>query len=120
MHACATGGELLQEALPTAQVFKAFNTIGTPLMLQPDALGHPISMMFAGPAGPGREQVAELIADVGFEPVYVGPIRYARNLEVREHVAEHGTLESLQSCSHTFATVADERQSNRGVRFHSS
>jgi predicted dinucleotide-binding enzyme len=51
-------------------------------MKQPDALGRPISMMFAGPAGQGRDQVAELISDVGFEPVYVGPIRYARNLEV--------------------------------------
>lgn len=25
----------------------------------------------------------ELIADTGFEPTYLGPIRYARNLEVR-------------------------------------
>jgi predicted dinucleotide-binding enzyme len=74
---------MLQEALPSAHVFKAFNTIGTPLMQQPDALGKPISMMFAGKDnGPARDQVAALIADVGFDPVYVGPIRYARNLEV--------------------------------------
>lgn len=103
MLACTAGGELLQAALPTAHVFKAFNSIGTPLMQQPDALGQPISMMFAGPAGPGREQVADVISDVGFEPVYVGPIRYARNLEVgsyaclllRDAQLQHGRSKNL-------------------------
>lgn len=40
--------------------------------------------MFAGPADEQpKAMVAALIADAGFEPVYIGPIRYARNLEVR-------------------------------------
>lgn len=39
-------------------------------------------MLYAG--GPERkEEAAEFIKAVGWEPMYVGPIRYARNLEVR-------------------------------------
>ena len=41
-----------------------------------------LTMLYAG--GPeGKDQVEEFIAAVGFVPVFVGPIRYARNLEVR-------------------------------------
>eukprot|EP00878_Enallax_costatus_P013208 GHUV01013806.1.p1 GENE.GHUV01013806.1~~GHUV01013806.1.p1 ORF type:complete len:170 (+),score=44.95 GHUV01013806.1:1605-2114(+) len=76
-----SGGELLHAALPNSQVYKAFNTIGDNILGQPDAIGTPISMMFAGPDGSGKDAVSNLIADVGFEPCYVGPIRYARNLE---------------------------------------
>jgi hypothetical protein len=54
LRTCSAGGELLQEGLPDAQVYKAFNTIGTSLMKQPDALGRPISMMF-GRAGRARQ-----------------------------------------------------------------
>jgi predicted dinucleotide-binding enzyme len=39
--------------------------------------------MFAGPAdAQPRRTVEGLISDIGFQPVYLGPIRYARNLEV--------------------------------------
>jgi hypothetical protein len=38
----------MQAGLPGAKVYKAFNTVGTSLMLQPDVLGQPISLMFAG------------------------------------------------------------------------
>lgn len=44
----------------------------------------PVCRLFAGPAhAQPRGVVEELIADTGFEPTYFGPIRYARNLEVR-------------------------------------
>ncbi|WIA20789.1 hypothetical protein OEZ85_005149 [Tetradesmus obliquus] len=98
----SSGGELLQAALPTAHVFKAFNSMWTPLMQQPDALGQPISMMFAGPAGPGREQVADVISDVGFEPVYVGPIRYARNLEALAELWIHLAVPSAGFTQESF------------------
>lgn len=39
--------------------------------------------MFAGPADAApKALVEELIQDTGFVPTYLGPIRYARNLEV--------------------------------------
>ncbi|KAI8473334.1 MAG: hypothetical protein J3K34DRAFT_411055 [Monoraphidium minutum] len=87
----ASAGEMLQEALPSAYVFKAFNTIGFEHMAAPrgDAVfggaavaaeRGPITMLFAG-APERKDAVAEVITDVGFDPRYVGPIRYARNLE---------------------------------------
>lgn len=78
-----SGGEVFSEALPGSHVFKAFNTIGDNQMEHGDGSaisGQQLTMMFAG--GPeGKDKVEELIGAVGFKPVFVGPIRYARNLE---------------------------------------
>lgn len=54
-------------------------------MARPDGAlvtGQHLSLMFAGPAE-RQAQAAELIEAVGFEPQWVGHVRYARNLEVR-------------------------------------
>lgn len=78
-----SGGEVLADALPNAFVFKAFNTVGAGLMLVPDGstvTGEQLTMLFAGPKEK-EAKAAAVIAGVGFKPVYVGPIRYARNLE---------------------------------------
>ncbi|GLI68955.1 hypothetical protein VaNZ11_013482 [Volvox africanus] len=78
-----SAGEVLSEALPDTAVYKAFNTIGANQMERADGsgiTGQQLTMMFAG--GPDqKELVEEVIAATGFIPVYVGPIRYARNLE---------------------------------------
>lgn len=98
-----SGGEELQRALPGTIVYKGFNTIGLEHMyhsegdlIQP---GTRLTMMYAG--GPGKQEVAEqVVRDVGFAPVYIGPIRYARNLEVRQVVtAGCKTLDDVQSLS---------------------
>ena len=80
------GGEALQAALPDTHVFKAFNTIGHDHFEHGDgaliAPGQQLTMLYAG--GPAGQDVVEAaIADIGFKPEHVGPIRYARNLEVR-------------------------------------
>jgi hypothetical protein len=68
--------------------------------------------LFAGsPAAEPRAVVEELIVDSGFVPRYVGPIRYARNLEVcdclccmmcfQQHVAAcstGGTWQAMVTC----------------------
>lgn len=98
------GGELLQAGLPQGtRVFKAFNTLGTSVMAAPDALGQRISMLFAGPPddAAGREAVGALITDAGFAPEFVGPLRYARNLEVRWLDA---LLVEMQRCGHRGVT----------------
>ncbi|KXZ42074.1 hypothetical protein GPECTOR_210g417 [Gonium pectorale] len=74
---------MLAEALPDSHVFKAFNTVGFYHMAKPDGSaisGEQLTMLFAGgPAGRGAAE--EVVAAAGFKPAYVGPIRYARNLE---------------------------------------
>jgi hypothetical protein len=79
---CA-GGEVLAEALPDTYVFKAFNSVGSEMLGDAERLmGEPITMLYAGPEEK-KEVAAGVIEQVGFVPSYVGPIRYARNLEVR-------------------------------------
>lgn len=78
-----SGGEVLQEALPDTYVFKAFNTLGVDLMDKADGStlgGTQLTLLFAG-AGEKVDTAASIISDVGFKPEYVGPIRYAKNLE---------------------------------------
>lgn len=71
---------MLQQALPGTYVYKAFNTIGLEHLAQPSIDGTKLTMLIAG--APEKRDVAEaIVRDVGFQPVYVGPIRYARNLE---------------------------------------
>lgn len=73
-----SGGEVLAAALPTAKVYKSFNTVGVEHMKY--ALGK--DMLIAGDADAESRKIVEgVVASVGFKPFYVGPIRYARNLE---------------------------------------
>lgn len=77
-----SGGELLAAGIPSAHVYKAFNTIGTTVMEAVEDMGYPVQLMYAGPSdAEPKALVDELIRDTGFEPTYLGPIRYARNLE---------------------------------------
>lgn len=46
--AVVPGGELLQAGLPNCAVYKAFNTVGDNLLADPDRLGTPVTMFFAG------------------------------------------------------------------------
>ena len=68
-----SGGEYIQSLLPNTKVYKAFNTLGVEHMS--DGTGK--DMMYAGP----DKDIAPIVAAVGYRPIYVGPIRYARNLE---------------------------------------
>ncbi len=58
----------------------AFNTIGVELLGNPQINGQKLTMLYAGPDDQ-QELVGQVVAGVGFIPEYVGPIRYARNLE---------------------------------------
>ncbi|PNW73429.1 hypothetical protein CHLRE_14g631600v5 [Chlamydomonas reinhardtii] len=78
-------GEVLAAELPDTVVYKAFNTVPVEIMAAADGssipeVGGPLTLLYAG--GPERHELAEeVIRAVGFVPVRVGPIRYARNLE---------------------------------------
>ncbi|CAI5490175.1 unnamed protein product [Closterium sp. Naga37s-1] len=81
-HRSTSGGEELKKALPNAHVYKAFNTVGAELMVTPTLGGKPVAMLFAGSEdAAAKETATKVISAVGFRPEYVGPLRYARNLE---------------------------------------
>jgi predicted dinucleotide-binding enzyme len=77
--------------LPSVFVnLQAFNTLGVEHMA--DAAGK--DMLFCGPDNE-KSVVAEVISAVGFKPFYVGPIRYARNLEAMAELWIHCAIPPL-------------------------
>ena len=87
-----SSGEKLQQFLPTAKVYKSFNTVGLEHMKE--ALGK--DMLIAGDPDPSYRRIAEeVVKGVGFKPFYVGPIRYARNLEAMAELWIHMAIPGL-------------------------
>ena len=82
-----SGGEYIQSLLPNTKVYKAFNTLGVEHMA--DGTGK--DMMYAGP----DKDIAPIVASVGYRPIYVGPIRYARNLEAIAELWIHCAIPPL-------------------------
>jgi 8-hydroxy-5-deazaflavin:NADPH oxidoreductase len=83
-----SAGEYIQSVLPNTKVYKAFNTLGVEHMV--DGTGK--DMMYAGP----DKDIAPIVASVGFRPIYVGPLRYARNLEAIAELWIHCAIPPLQ------------------------
>lgn len=86
-----SGGEVLQNYLgESAKVYKAFNICGVEQMAA--AAGK--DMFFCGPDN-DKALAAEVVAAVGFNPIYVGAIRYARNLEAMAELWIHCAIPPL-------------------------
>lgn len=73
--------EELAKRLPGAHVFKSFNAQGAENLAAPHDASGPAANFFCGDDAAGREAVRQLVADVGFEPVFAGPLSNARLLE---------------------------------------
>jgi len=76
-----SNAERIQAAAPGARVVKALNTLGAETMRDPSLAGHPVSVPIAGDDPEAKNVVAALVTEIGFEPVDVGPLRYAHVLE---------------------------------------
>jgi 8-hydroxy-5-deazaflavin:NADPH oxidoreductase len=64
-----------QELLPvvsTAQLYRAFNSLGWDVLANPVLGGVQADLFFCGPDGRGREAVENLISDAGLRPIWVG------------------------------------------------
>ena len=64
--------DLIAGAAPSAQVFRAFSTLGWENFADPVIGGVQADLFYAGPEGAADAVVAALIADVGLRPVRVG------------------------------------------------
>ncbi len=72
-----SGGEKLQELVPSAMVVKCFNTTGFGNMAKPDG-----SMMFAcGNDNQATDTVTDLAAAIGFDAINIGGLSRSRLLE---------------------------------------
>ena len=76
-----SAGERLQRLLPKARVVKAFNTTGAANQTDPEYPQGRVTMLLAGDDAAAVEQVRALATDAGFDPLAVGPLKLARQLE---------------------------------------
>ena len=76
-----SGAEVVAGLLPGAKVVKALNTTGVANMRDPVYPDGPPTMLLAGESSMAKAVVADLVADLGFEPVDAGPLKSARWLE---------------------------------------
>jgi len=76
-----SAGEEVARLAPRARVVKVFNTNGAKNMADPDYGGHNVTMLYAGDEEGANRIAARLAEEIGFEPVYLGPLREARLLE---------------------------------------
>ncbi len=80
----ASGAEELARRIPGAKVVCAFNTVPSEVLFAVyDArrkAARP-SLVYCGDDAPAKRTAAELIHDVGFDPVDAGPLRIARYTE---------------------------------------
>jgi predicted dinucleotide-binding enzyme len=76
-----SGAEQIQAWIPKAQVVKAFGTIGSYIVDNPDAAGGPVTIPIASDHRHAKEVTARLAAELGMDPVDAGPLRMAKNIE---------------------------------------
>jgi predicted dinucleotide-binding enzyme len=76
-----SAGEQVARMAPSAKVVKVFNTNGAANMSSPDYGTSRVTMLYAGDDEEAKGVAARLAADLGFEPVELGPLSAARLLE---------------------------------------
>ena len=74
-------GEIVQRAIPNARVVKAFNTVGSPLMVNPQLPGGPPDMFIAGNDADAKKIVTQICEHFGFGVIDLGSIESSRYLE---------------------------------------
>jgi len=64
----------LTAAIPAAQLYRAFNTLGWDIFAKPLVGDVQADVFYCGPEGRGREVVEQLIGDAGLRPIWVGGV----------------------------------------------
>jgi len=63
---------VIKEKVPTAQLYRAFNSLGWEIFADPQIGQEQADMFYCGPDDAERQVVDKLIAEVGVRPVWVG------------------------------------------------
>jgi 8-hydroxy-5-deazaflavin:NADPH oxidoreductase len=77
----SSGGEAVQGWLPEARVVKTLNQVGAEVMADTSGFARPPLQFIAGDDPDAKETVAQLLADLGFQPLDAGNLAKARLLE---------------------------------------
>lgn len=76
-----SAAEMIQSWNPRAMVVKAFLTLGSNVIDDPSTASGPVTVPIASDHRYAKEATARMAADLGLDPVDVGPLRFARNIE---------------------------------------
>lgn len=76
-----SGAEVVQSLLPQARVVKTLNQVGAEIMARNAQLPHRPVQFIAGNDGAAKVVVADLLRDLGFDPLDAGDLTKARLLE---------------------------------------
>jgi predicted dinucleotide-binding enzyme len=74
-------GEQIQAAIPAAKVVKAFNSVGSPLMVNPEFSQGTPTMFLCGDDAAAKAQVSGILREFGWEPLDCGNITSSRAIE---------------------------------------
>ena len=76
-----SAAEMIQSWNPGAMVAKAFLTLGSNVIDDPSTASGPVSVPIASDSRIAKEKTARIVAELGLDPVDIGPLRYARHIE---------------------------------------
>ncbi len=76
-----SNAERIQNLAPRAFVVKAFNTISRDTMVDPEVIGHPVTIPIVGNDAAAKQTVSDLAEALGYEAIDLGPVRYAHVIE---------------------------------------
>lgn len=106
--------EQIAESAPGSQVIKAFNMCQAKVweMTPPVFDGRPLSVLFCGDDSSAKAVVAELISDIGCNPVDIGPLFRARLLEPAAAIVIYLLFNGYNPYTVLNLIVADEVEKN--------
>ena len=81
-----SSAEMIQQWNPGAKVMKTFALQASYVIDDPGVVGGPVTIPIASDDRGSKEQIAEIIVEMGLDPVDVGPLRYSRELEAMQRI----------------------------------
>lgn len=81
-----SSAEMIQGWNPGAHVFKTFALQASYVIDDPEVVGGPVTIPIAGNDRAAKEQVADIIIEMGLDPVDAGPLRLSRELEAMQRL----------------------------------
>ncbi|MGI9264462.1 MAG: NADPH-dependent F420 reductase [Gammaproteobacteria bacterium] len=81
-----SSAEMIQSWNPGATVVKAYATLGSFVIDEPQVMGGLVTVPIAADDRAAKEQVAAIVAAMGLDPVDAGPLRLAREIEALQRL----------------------------------
>ncbi|MEM6431348.1 MAG: NAD(P)-binding domain-containing protein [Deinococcota bacterium] len=73
--------EVMQHHMPTAKLFRVFNSLGWETFGNPTIAGQQVDHFYCGDEGDEQQTVHQLIADIGLNPIYLGGLEHSPTLD---------------------------------------